>query len=68
MTEHVALPEKIEVRVIKITFAPKGFRPKTKFILTTHTDSKKVLKSTIRALPDYSSIKDWHDSFHILTK
>ena len=47
LPEHDALPEKIEVRVIKITCAPKGFRPKTKFILTTHTDSKKVPKADL---------------------
>ena len=50
LPEHEALPEKIEVRVIKITCAPKGFRPKTKFILTTHTDSKKVSKSKLADL------------------
>jgi hypothetical protein len=50
LPEHEALPEKIEVRVIKITCAPKGFRPKTKFILTTHTDSKKVSKSELADL------------------
>ena len=50
LPEHEALPEKIEVRVIKITCAPKGFRPKTKFILTTHTDSKKVPKADLADL------------------
>ena len=50
VTAHEALPEKIEVRVIKITCAPKGFRPKTKFILTTHIDSKKVPKADLADL------------------
>ena len=59
--EHDALPEKIKVRVIKITCAPKGFRPKTKFILTTHIDSKKVPKSDLADL--YS--KRWQVEFNL---
>ena len=48
--EHDALPSKIRVRIVKITCAPKGFRPKTKFILTTHLDSKKITNADIAGL------------------
>ena len=45
--ESDKLPNKIKVRIIKIRCAPKGFRPKVKFILTTHLDNKNILSSEI---------------------
>lgn len=40
--EWKALPQKVTVRVVKLTCAPAGFRPKVKYILTTHLYSKTV--------------------------
>jgi IS4 transposase len=40
--EYESLPEFVEVRIIKIRCAPKGFRPKEKWIITTHLDANKV--------------------------
>jgi IS4 transposase len=38
--EYDAFPPSIKVRIIKLVCAPKGFRPKVKYILTTHLDVK----------------------------
>lgn len=48
--ESEKLPNKIKVRIIKIRCAPKGFRPKVKYILTTHLDNQSILGSEIAEL------------------
>jgi hypothetical protein len=48
--EYEDLPDELCVRVIKVSYAPKGFRPKTKYILTTHIDSSVVSAEEIAAL------------------
>ena len=52
--EYQSLQDEIKVRVIKLVCAPKGFRPKTKWILTTH--SKEVTAEDIKALYN----QRWH--------
>ena len=39
--EFQSLPDRIRVRAIKISCGPKGFRPKDKWILTTHPEEVK---------------------------
>ncbi len=39
---YEALADQITVRIVKITCAPAGFRPKVKFIITTHIDANLV--------------------------
>jgi hypothetical protein len=48
--EFSALPMEIQVRVITLICAPKGFRPNKKFILTTHLDSTVVTAEHISEL------------------
>lgn len=48
--DFAALPEQIRVRVIKVTCAPKGFRPKIKYIVTTHVDQDVVTPEDIADL------------------
>jgi len=48
--EFDALPSQINVRIVKVRCAPKGFRVKTKFVLTTHLSSGGVNISDIADL------------------
>lgn len=48
--EHAALPQHITLRVVKIKCAPAGFRPKTKFIVTTHLDKNIVSLQDLASL------------------
>jgi len=40
-------PQKVRVRIVKLVCAPKGFRPKVKYILTTHLDKDVVSSAEI---------------------
>ncbi len=40
--EYNSLADQITVRIVRITCAPAGFRPKVKFIITTHTNADQV--------------------------
>ena len=48
--EFKALPDDMKLRVVKITCAPNGFRPKTKYILTTHLDARLLAATDIAEL------------------
>ena len=48
--EFEALPQVIYVRIIKLICGPAGFRTRTKWILTTHLDAKKIPAIDIAAL------------------
>jgi hypothetical protein len=45
-----ALSTEITVRVVKIVCAPKGFRPKIKFVVTTHLDAASVTAKELSEL------------------
>ena len=40
--DYDSMVEEITLRVVKVTCAPAGFRPKTKFVITTHLDKNVV--------------------------
>ncbi len=44
------LPEIIAVRIIKVQCAPSGFRPKTKWLITTHLDKNVVPADDIASI------------------
>ena len=48
--EYASLPSQITVRIVRLRCAPKGFRPTTKLILTTHLDCGIVTPDDILGL------------------
>lgn len=48
--EFLEMPMSILVRILTITIAPKGFRPKKKYILTTYVDKKAISSDNIKEL------------------
>lgn len=45
--EFNSLPDTLKVRIVKIKCSPKGFRPKTKWLVTTFLDSELVTADSI---------------------
>lgn len=48
--EFASWPEKIKVRVVKLMCAPKGFRAKIKYIMTTRLDAREITPQDIMNL------------------
>jgi IS4 transposase len=50
LDDYNSLANQITVRIVKITCAPAGFRPKVKFIITTHTNVNQVSAADLAEL------------------
>ena len=60
-SDYAQIPGIVRVRIVKLCCAPKGFRVKTKFILTTHLSSKEISADEILSL--YK--KRWQVELHL---